>query len=241
MQARPVQPAAGSSLLEDDQAAYPYVMSQAVGGALVSATDHMDALGTLIQDAHIVHARAPFTLLRAALENSATAVWLLAPADRKERLLRRLRLQWADYLDKENAERLFIADPRPSRADRQTELQEIARACGLADEQITAVTAGKAGFRAIVGTAAREAPGCPFTDRQAVYCWMAASGIAHAQRWAVFSPVLARVEVPGAPEGSTGLALSVDEKALTGIASITSQMMLEGWRLPGERRRRYLG
>ena len=70
---------------------------------------------------------------------------------------------------------------------------------------------------------------------------MAASGIAHAQRWAVFSSVLARVEVPGAPEGSTGLALSVDDKALTGIASITSQMMLEGWRLPGERRRRYLG
>ena len=74
MQARPVQPAAGSSLLEDDQATYPYVMSRAAGGALVSATDDMDALGTLIQDAHIVHARAPFTLLRAALENSATAV-----------------------------------------------------------------------------------------------------------------------------------------------------------------------
>jgi hypothetical protein len=76
MQARPAQPAAGSSLLNDDQATYPYLMSQAVSGALVSATHHLDALRTLIQDAHVVHARAPFTLLRAALENSATAVWL---------------------------------------------------------------------------------------------------------------------------------------------------------------------
>lgn len=89
-------PAPGSSLRADDDAAHPYEISHAVHGALVGAVDNLDALRALVADAHVVHARAPFTLLRAALENSAAAVWLLGLSSREDRLLRRLRLQWAD-------------------------------------------------------------------------------------------------------------------------------------------------
>jgi hypothetical protein len=70
-----------------------------VHGALVSAVDHLDALRALVADAHVVHARAAFTLMRAAIENAATAVWLLGPSSRDERILRRLRLAWADSRD----------------------------------------------------------------------------------------------------------------------------------------------
>ena len=132
MQDRPAHVAAGSSLMADDEATHPYLISQSVHGALISAVDHLDALRTLVQDAHVVHGRATFTLLRAALENSATAVWLLAPGSRDERVLRRLRLQWADFLDRETAERLFVAEPEPSRADRKAELHGMARARGSA-------------------------------------------------------------------------------------------------------------
>jgi hypothetical protein len=49
--------------------------------ALVSSVDHLNAFRALVQDAHIVHPRATLTLLRAAPENAALAVWLLAPAN----------------------------------------------------------------------------------------------------------------------------------------------------------------
>jgi hypothetical protein len=76
-----VQP--GSSLLKDDEVTSPYLLSHAVRGALVSAVDHLDAFRALIQDAHVVHPRATLTLLRAALENAALAVWLLGPANKR--------------------------------------------------------------------------------------------------------------------------------------------------------------
>ena len=87
----------------DDAAAHPYEISHAVHSALASAVEHLDALRVLVADAHVVHARTPFTLMRAALENSSTAVWLLGPSSRDERIVRRLRLAWADSRDVEKA------------------------------------------------------------------------------------------------------------------------------------------
>ena len=54
-------PAVGSSLRKDDEVTDPYQLSHAVIGALVSAIDHLDAVRALVQDAGILHARAPFT------------------------------------------------------------------------------------------------------------------------------------------------------------------------------------
>jgi hypothetical protein len=49
MESAPTPPKAGSSLLKDDQAAQPYLVSQAVSAQLVSAADHWDALRVLLQ------------------------------------------------------------------------------------------------------------------------------------------------------------------------------------------------
>ena len=70
--------------------------------------------------------------------------------------------------------------------------------------------------------------------------WTVASGIAHAQRWAVMSAALQRTRVPGAPEGSTRLALSASEEALIGTAYVASAITMEGWRLLDENRRSHL-
>jgi hypothetical protein len=241
MESAPTPPETGSSLLKDDRATHPYLVSQAVSAQLTSAADHWDALRTLIQDAQVVHARAPFTLLRAAIENSATAVWLLAPASRDERVMRRLRLEWKNFLDQENAEELVAGQPCTSRADTKAELQRIACARGLAENMVSQVASTPVAFRKIVQAAAADAPRCRLTDVQALYCWMAASGIAHAQRWAVMnSSALQRTRIPGAPEGSTRLALSASEQALIGISCVGSAFTTEGWRLLDERRQSYL-
>jgi hypothetical protein len=103
MESTPAMPEADSSIFEDDLATFPYLVSQAVGAQLVSAADHWDALRMLVEDFHVVHARALFTLLRAAVENSATAVWLLAPASRQVRDQRRLRLEWRASMNSRSA------------------------------------------------------------------------------------------------------------------------------------------
>jgi hypothetical protein len=147
----------------------------------VSAVDHLDAVRALVQDAGILHARAPFTLLRAALENSATAVWLLAPANRNERVLRRLRLQWADALNGEVAHQVLGAALRLSHDGWKGKLQAEACARGLPDEQVQAVTGRPVSYSGIVKAAGDEAQGCDLTGQDASFCWMLSSGIDGAQ------------------------------------------------------------
>ena len=241
--AAPPVPAVGSSLRKDDEVTDPYQLSHALIGALVSAVDHLDAVRALVQDAGILHARAPFTLLRAALENSATAVWLLAPASRNERVLRRLRLQWADALDGEKAHQLVGAEPRLSRDEWKAKLEAVARDRGLPDEQVRAVTRQKVTYSEIVKAAGDEARDPGPTGQDALFCCMVASGIAHTRPWAVLSSVLDRVVmpgVPGMPENQVGLMLSASDKAVTLIAIVTTLMVIEGGRLLDERGRRYL-
>ncbi|MGH9250868.1 MAG: hypothetical protein ACRD0W_15285 [Acidimicrobiales bacterium] len=82
-----VQP--GSSLAGDDRAAYPYQLSHGVDAAIGIAVDHLDAVRALIMDAMVMHPYAPFTITRAAIEAGSTAVWLLGPSSRRERVVRR--------------------------------------------------------------------------------------------------------------------------------------------------------
>jgi hypothetical protein len=199
----------------------------------------MDAFRTLIQQAHVVHPRATFTLLRAALENAATAVWLLGPANRNERVLRRLRLAWADYRDRDYADQLFGSVSDPTVADRKSELQGIARTRGLTVEQVAQVAATPVTFSSIVRTATQESQFLRLDERTAMFCWMAASGVAHARHWAVMSPALERVDVPGAPAGSQGFRLSASDKMLTTAAGAAAVMTAKGWRLLDERRHTY--
>ncbi|WP_371476379.1 hypothetical protein [Kitasatospora sp. NBC_00315] len=94
----------GSSLAGDDAKASPYHLSHSVQHALQVALDHLQCLRSAlvareepdrISVTLPIHAGA--TLVRGALENSARAIWLLAPAQRLERVRRRLALQADDH------------------------------------------------------------------------------------------------------------------------------------------------
>jgi hypothetical protein len=227
-------PAPGSSLRADDDAAHPYEISHAAHGALVSAVDNLDALRALVADAHVVHAQAPFTLLRAALENSATAVWLLGPSSREDRLLRRLRLQWADSLDGENIAKRAGQEPSLPRSGWKSKLETVARASGMAGPQVALVTGRAPSYSSIVETAGNEAKSDSLTGDISLVCWMMASGIAHAKLWASLS-VLDRTALPSASSPTTAaMRLSASDKALAMIATVTASMITAGWRLYDE-------
>ena len=230
-------PEAGSSLRGDDDATHPYELSHAVHDALVSAADHLDALRALVADAHVVHARTPFTLMRAALENSATAVWLLGPSNRDERILRRLRLQWVDSRDLEKATLRIGQQPPLSQDGWKAKLEAVAHARGMTNKQVASITRDRPTFTSIVETAGNEAQADDLTGDVSLVCWMVASGIAHARLWAALSAVLDRTNVPGASPGATAMRLSASDKALAVIGGVTAPMTRAGWRLLDERSR----
>lgn len=223
--APPPVPAPGSSLAGDDRATDPYNISHAVFSKLVSAVDHYDALRMLIIEAHALHARAPFSLLRGALENAATAVWLLAPRGRDERILRRLRLQWADMRDGERAREL--AGEKASRPlnVRKGELQTLARARGLSQVQIACVASTPVAYGTIVEQAC---DGIGLNAKTVKLVWMIASGLAHARYWAVLS-TLEREEVRPATENILHLRLTAPGSTILGMTQVAALMIQRGW------------
>jgi hypothetical protein len=68
--ARHLRSAPGSSLCGDDKKADPFRLSHVAWHSLSNAVDHLGCLRALLGDAKVIHMYAPFTLVRAALENA---------------------------------------------------------------------------------------------------------------------------------------------------------------------------
>ncbi|SIN44971.1 hypothetical protein [Micromonospora cremea] len=127
------RPQERSALSRDDKETHPHGMSHAAWHSLSHAVDHLNCLRTLLKDAQMMHMYVPYSIARAALENACAAVWLLAPDDRTERILRRLRLAALDIRGGGAARRLLTDEPGPrSEEERVGELREIARRKGQA-------------------------------------------------------------------------------------------------------------
>jgi hypothetical protein len=97
------EPLPGSALAYDDHRANPYQVSHAVWAAMLAAVDHLACLRDSVFDwadaspiKATIHTHAQASLVRGALENASRVVWMLEPSDSDERLLRRLRLEWAE-------------------------------------------------------------------------------------------------------------------------------------------------
>lgn len=92
----PVRPRPGSTIAGDDVCLDPFPASALVATCLASAADCLDAIQVLMRneydDPHL-WAFAQYPLLRSALEASAQALWLLAPDDEHERVVRNLRVR----------------------------------------------------------------------------------------------------------------------------------------------------
>jgi hypothetical protein len=157
-QAEPSRPEPSSSLAKDDAILAPHRLSDAARSSLNIAVDNVHALRNLVAETHLVHPWAPFTLLRASLENAATAVWLLSPRDQHQRLLRRLRLKWADTVDMLNANKVMGHPGTRTRDEHIARLQGIGRNGGLSVEQVSQIASRAIGYGTIMHEAGEEAP-----------------------------------------------------------------------------------
>jgi len=182
----------------------------------------------VMKDAHLMHMYAPYSFARAALENASAAVWLLAPDDRGERILRRLRFAATDIRGGEEAKRLIGATGPKTEAERLDEVRALARRRGV-DEK-TAVKPAR--YSEIVKAAGDTRPAVGMVPY--LITWRMCSGRAHGDFWTTIN-VLSREELPGAPSGLAHLKITANVETLLFAVVFAVDMAETGWRLYDER------
>lgn len=188
-----------SALAGDDRATKPYNTSHAFAQSLSAAVDHLHGAKVLVHDAGMLHLGASSTLARSALENAATAWWLLHPTSRDERVLRTLRWYSRNFRDQHSA-----VDKVPSLAGQGRSLEEKldgirAVAAGRGLDPVAAV----GGYRmsTVVGEHAQV------SGMGTLFLWQLTSGFAHGRPWAYLG-VLEREEYEDEEPGVTRARLT---------------------------------
>lgn len=101
----------GSPLAGDDRAAHPFEVSQAIRHLINVTVDQLHGAVTLVHGTRAQHLAVTATLARAALENTATGLWILGPAARDLRIERTLRWHMRNYQDANSTVALFRDQP----------------------------------------------------------------------------------------------------------------------------------
>ncbi|MCX5215804.1 hypothetical protein OG689_42390 [Kitasatospora sp. NBC_00240] len=171
-----------SALAGDDAKSTPFQLSHGARLALVVAVDHLQALrSSLIRERPgnrievPIHTHAQFTLIRAALENAARAVWLLGPTTRLDRVKRRLALQYADYLNGEKWSPLLGQSANPAAAGRRQQIDALLIAAGVPEAEVRRTRQGPT-YKDIVRSAGELTP--LGADRVHLF-WSVCSSLAH--------------------------------------------------------------
>jgi hypothetical protein len=131
----------------------------------------------LVQKAESLHAFAPFTLNRAAIEGGAVAVWLLTPKTRDERIRRRLILATQNAFDADGV--LRTMGKASSLTDRLNDIRKVAGKRPALDPGL--IVSRPPGIGRIIGEAGS---GFELGSEAALAAWQACSGITHSRQWA---------------------------------------------------------
>lgn len=161
----------GSSLAGDDAASHPFEVSQAVRHLINASVDQLHGAKVLIHDAGAEHLAVASTLARAALENTAAAMWILGPRTRDDRVARVLRWHARNYHDEAGTVGHLVGDA----PQRNLELvKDVAARRGLDGEALAK------GYKVTTPIDGSE----EFTTIQVRFLWSLASGFAHGRPWA---------------------------------------------------------
>jgi hypothetical protein len=166
---------AGSSLAGDDRASHPFEVSHAIRHLVNATVDQLHGVKVAVHDAQHQHLAVSSTLARSAIENTATALWILGPRRRDARVERVLRWHSRNYHDLGK----FLANGDASGSHARTsaallEVRQVAQSRGIDPD--TAAS----GF----GVTVPIKGAAEFTDLPVFSDWQIASGFAHARPWA---------------------------------------------------------
>ncbi|MFF9147201.1 hypothetical protein ACF1BN_20315 [Streptomyces sp. NPDC014861] len=170
-----------SSLAGDDAKSAPYQVSHGAWHALTVAVDHLQCLRSSLftnNASALIHTHAQASLVRGVFENAARAVWLLEPANRLERITRRLGLQ-AKELESGNRVRELVGVPGArTREEHLQVLEALLVAAGAVPTDARKAVRGsnRPSYKRIVRAAGRD---LGMGEDVAELIWSACSSLAH--------------------------------------------------------------
>jgi hypothetical protein len=179
----------GSALAGDARKCPTIQGVHAAWNGVVQAVDHLHALKVLVDDAQVLHTFAPYTLLRSAIENAATAVWLLSPRKRSERLQRCFRLAHHEAWEYGKVTKLLPPEHHSKRSAEER-IEEIRSLASSLDLDLSYVL-GQFSYEKVVKDAGETASlGVGLSP----LLWRLGAGFSHGRYWASLS-MLERQEV----------------------------------------------
>lgn len=208
------EPAPRSSLATDDAALKPWGGSILIRTSFAAGLFHVDALSRNVTMTGQIDPSSPWTLLRGALENFATAVWLLSGKDRSERRARALALWREDMRNRGQHEKdvqHVVTGQGKSGEQRRQEIEQLATTLSL--DPLPGHQAG-----AIIAAAAKEAGLDPVRVQAS---WRVASGFAHGRFWPNLRAATPRSAIPTADGYLVGMVINDDELERLAKACLT--------------------
>jgi hypothetical protein len=223
----------GSDLARDDARTGHLQTSHVVGSSLAAAIDFVRSARFMLQDPEVPGGtRLPlvgqYPVLRASLEASALAVWILQSEERRERLGRTLRARWEDIIQDNQA---VLAMTAPTDEDTKTEvagkhrmrrenaqhvgakkrrLREIAQKSKI---PLKEVELGLPGFGPIIDAAARSGDLAP---NHVHGWWRMVSGVSHPSASRMLT--MSMIEEKGERVAGTFMAEMTAKPAYTTLA-----------------------
>jgi hypothetical protein len=195
-------PQRGSTLAADNARTDPYQLSHSAKRAITGAVSHLDGLRVMVlgpqgkdHDGLYLPTHAAMTLLRATMENAATAIWLLAPPDSDERAVHAFQLGAAEVRNSEAARKLTRSVGPRTKDERLDRIRGLARALGLDPKAAT----GRTDYADIMRAGAAY---LGVNGDAAEAMWRACSGLAHGDPWPLIN-VLDNTEVARTATGVT--------------------------------------
>lgn len=206
--------APGSQLQGDDRRTAPLQTSHLAQSALMPAVDHLHAFFASTLDEAAIHPIAPASLARGALECASSAIWLLLPKDRTERVCRSLRWAAQDIRDADSAYKEMGLEIDPPKSVRIEQVKALAEAAGIASVNA---------LKPITSTAVVKAADGHVKDPRAMSAihgmWKLASGYAHGRRWAPMAFSMREERDSGDAE-TVNLRFTLDSERVLAFGSV---------------------
>lgn len=214
----------GSRHAFDDHASHPFLVSAAAHHALTHALDHFRTLRAVMVKASELPLAAGFTLLRGTVENAATAVWLLQPADQPTRVLRRLQLAQTDLADTAKLEALGFKRTGPTGPEYRDKIRAIGAAAGVDMIRLDGAPPGQARMVREAAAATSRAP------EQVEATWRLCSGFSHGRSWST-ATALAREDVAEVAPGVWDVEMRAPLGAVTAVTQTAVDVLDAALRL----------
>ena len=184
----------GSPLAGDARKSPSLQVAHAAWAGIVHSVDHLHALRALLIQAQVLNLGAPYTLVRSAMENAATAVWLLEPAQRSERLRRRLKLAHYEAWEEGKLHELLPAkalEGKRSAQDRMAAIRALAVQLGLHPSDVAGQFSHEKAIKAAAKTTLPDDdepdPDKLSSEELAAVMWRLCAAFAHGRTWASMS------------------------------------------------------